>query len=716
MDVHFDEYDPLQLSMIEDDEDDNEWIYHSSDRDTVLAETLPVKASCAIRKRSVPGTLRQAPMKVPSHRIVLHFDLDCFYAQVEMIRNPELRNTPLGIQQKSIVVTCNYVARECGVTKLMSLRDAKERCPQLVLVSGEDLTHYREISYKVTELLERHCPLVERLGFDENFMDVTDMVEAKLKLEPLDSDFSVSGHIYNQQSLDTGAEDHRRLAVGSHIAAQLRAALHAKLGLTGCAGVATSKLLAKLVSGTFKPNQQTTLLPESIAELMSSQTGLRKVPGIGHRTAQRLQALGLSSVRDLQCFPLAALEKEFGGVVAQRLHSLSLGLDEAPVTPSGPPQSLSDEDSFKKVSTETEVSEKIKELLCSLLDRMHKDGRQPGTIRLTIRRFSATNKWFSRESRQCPIPNPIGKKILSGSQDAETSLVIIALKLFRKMIEKNTPFHLTLINVCFCNLQARGTTSKGSIQSFFTQRSPEKAEFQEQSRLGYTVVNTSLGDPELVCGIETVMSDSKPPRTRPVSPPPGVDPTMFLQLPDYIQRELRSNAPPAASPGPPWQKTHTITAPDQAEQAWMFQQHPLSRENLECEFKDSFAHLHWDVGEVDIDSRHNQPRAQMAHNKREPSGLQCSFRDEAAGEKCGDEIALKAKPEFDFPPNVDPRVFSELPAELQRELLSEWRQQKPVSKIPATKTLGRNRPAKETKNTTAKSTQANNLLKYFKPC
>lgn len=69
------------------------------------------------------------------------------------------------------------------------------------------------------------------------------------------------------------------LALGSHIAAELREAIHSKLGLTGCAGIATNKLLAKLVSGTFKPNQQTTLLPENISDIMDSLSSLRKIPG-----------------------------------------------------------------------------------------------------------------------------------------------------------------------------------------------------------------------------------------------------------------------------------------------------------------------------------------------------------------------------------------------------------------------------------------------------
>lgn len=156
------------------------------------------------------------------------------------------------------------------------------------------------------EFLMSYCPMVERLGFDENFMDVTEMVEKRLQ-ETHISDVTFSGHIYRHDcewrclqalylpynniariesdvtllsALDVVVdEDNCRLAIGSVIAAELRRAIYNTLGLTGCAGIANNKLLAKLVSGTFKPNQQTTLLPYSTAELMSSLTGLLRVPG-----------------------------------------------------------------------------------------------------------------------------------------------------------------------------------------------------------------------------------------------------------------------------------------------------------------------------------------------------------------------------------------------------------------------------------------------------
>ncbi|XP_043834697.1 DNA polymerase iota isoform X6 [Dromiciops gliroides] len=365
------------------------------------------------------------PAGSASYRVIVHVDLDCFYAQVEMISHPELKGKPLGVQQKYLVVTCNYEARKLGVKKLMSVRDAKEKCPQLVLVNGEDLTRYREMSYKVTELLEEFSPVVERLGFDENFVDITQTVEKRL--HQLQSDdysvVAVSGHVYNNQSVNLNDILHVRLLIGSQIAAEMREAIFNQLGLTGCAGVASNKLLSKLVSGTFKPNQQTVLMPESCQDLIRSLDHIKQMPGIGYKTTKRLESLGINSVHDLQTFSPEILEKELGISVAQRIQKLSFGEDNSPVTPSGPPQSFSEEDSFKKCSSEVEAKKKIEELLASLLNRVCKDGRKPHTIRLIIRRFSS-DRHFNRESRQCPIPSHVIQKL--GTDDKIELLILKA--------------------------------------------------------------------------------------------------------------------------------------------------------------------------------------------------------------------------------------------------------------------------------------------------
>lgn len=99
-------------------------------------------------------------------------DYDCFYAQVLEHKNPALKNQPLGVRQKNILATCNYNARRLGVRKLMLASEAKRLCPDLVLVNGEDLTPFRDVSKILFNFLRSHSwnNKVERLGFDEVFM------------------------------------------------------------------------------------------------------------------------------------------------------------------------------------------------------------------------------------------------------------------------------------------------------------------------------------------------------------------------------------------------------------------------------------------------------------------------------------------------------------------------------------------------------------------
>ncbi|XP_026974346.1 DNA polymerase iota isoform X2 [Sagmatias obliquidens] len=487
---------------------------------------------------------------------------------------------PWWVQQKFLVVTCNYEARELGVKKLMNVRDAKEKCPQLVLVNGEDLTRYREVSYKVTELLEEFSPVVERLGFDENFVDLTEMVEKRLEQLQRDepSALTVSGHVYGNQPINLHDILHIRLLIGSQIAAEMREAMYNQLGLTGCAGVASNKLLAKLVSGIFKPNQQTLLLPESSQDLIHSLNHIKKMPGIGYKTTKRLEALGISSVRDLQTFSSKILERELGISVAQRIQKLSFGEDNSPVTPSGPPQSFSEEDSFKKCSSEVEAKNKIEELLASLLNRVCQDGRKPHTIRLIIRRYSS-EKHYSRESRQCPIPSHIiqklgidikskdsvrnasqlQKKQNYGNYDVMTPMVDVLMKLFRNMVNVKMPFHLTLLSVCFCNLKALNTAKKGTIDYYLT---PSLSTTSRSGKHSFKMKDTHMEDFSkdketnwdlLPTGkIESTRTGESPSDTTSFSKekdsnefplsslPAGIDQEVFKQLPVDIQEEILS--------------------------------------------------------------------------------------------------------------------------------------------------------------------------------
>ncbi|XP_076101758.1 DNA polymerase iota-like [Mytilus galloprovincialis] len=481
-------------------EDDTEWTNPFYEQDSMHSNHVEPPQSKKKRSNTCNAVCTESDVyisKLKHTRTIIHIDIDCFYAQVEMIRNPKLRDKPLGIQQKYIVVTCNYKAREFGVTKLMTLKDAKEKCPQLVLVNGEDLTHYREMSYKISEFLQKYTPNVERLGFDENYLDVSEMVKQRIISRCQGTE--VKGHTYGSNeeedtTIDTVQCDcgcQERLIVGSEIANDIRSALYDELGVTCCAGISYNKLLSKLVGEQHKPNQQTTLFPHQTQTFMSSMKKASKIPGIGSTTSKKLARLGIVSVLHLQEIPVADLIPEIGESQAFTNKQLSYGIDDSPIVPYGRPQTISDEDSFKNCRTVPDVRSKASQLLQSLLQRLKEDGRIVQTIRLSIRKLTADKQWTNRESRQCPVPNHVATKIIQGKTDLILpELEKLVLALFMKLVDTNTPFHLTLMNIAFCNLADK---PKNSIQNFL---SPTKSETLSKNKTEKQTAENGITDSE----------------------------------------------------------------------------------------------------------------------------------------------------------------------------------------------------------------------------
>ncbi|XP_067886756.1 DNA polymerase iota isoform X2 [Heterodontus francisci] len=661
-----------------------------------------------------------------------------------MIRNPEFKGMPLAVHQKHLVVTCNYEARKYGLHKVMSVSEAIDKYPEVILISGEDLTPYREISYKITELLEEFSPLVERLGLDENFVDVTKLVEERLQRFGTSghrANLFVSGHVYDNQELNTADARHVRLALGSHIAVEMRTAIYNKVGLTGGAGIAPNKLLAKLVSGTFKPNQQTTLLPESIRDCMGSLMHPIQVPGIGPRTARRLEFLGISTIHDLQTFPLDLLEKVLGIFAAQRIHRLSFGEDVSSVISRGPPQSISDEDTFRRCSSLDEIRMKIKALLINLLIRLQKDGRVSRTIRLTIRRSSAANRWFNRESRQCPVPNQLMQKMNTVADDTVTPLVDILMKLFQKMVDIRFQFYVSLLNVCFSNLVQPTLSSpvRGSIGFYLTQKSPGKVDGSPNGKVRRQLLRQWKGSDDADLGEDAAgplqdtgnyresiseMSDSVSPANSSLTfpnfnLPPEIDLDVFKELPTNIQKEIIAGASPS--------KDHlkcNINKEQSIEKAlckgsFMFrsltedQRKLLVPSDTDCNptisHSDTYHHLDFHSSTQDNPETQqeqkvvNDKAASMQDYQPPCDTLQSSNVDP---KRSTDQSSAP------IPSNVDPKVFSELPAELQNELLTDWKQKMTVSKVNVAKQASKVRPNTKAKHP-KKTSKSNSILKYF---
>ncbi|KAF2470586.1 DNA/RNA polymerase [Lindgomyces ingoldianus] len=291
---------------------------------------------------SIPRRRRLIKRQLDS--IIIHFD--CFYASVFEAETPALKSVPLAVQQKQIVVTCNYEARRRGLHKLQLITDAKRICPDVVIVLGEDLTRFRNASKELYAFLKNFSwnSKVERLGFDEAskpflfsqqipyvFMDVSDIVDYNLGLvsqHDLETSFfclskndptagftfdasQCAGRTYpdgdgsnDKLCVDAsqfGTDALRlRLHLGSHLAEHLRHQLHSQKGYTCTVGVSTNKLLSKLVGSLHKPDDQTTLLPpyvpnpdtDHLDNVTSFIDGheIGKIPGIGFKLAQKLRA------------------------------------------------------------------------------------------------------------------------------------------------------------------------------------------------------------------------------------------------------------------------------------------------------------------------------------------------------------------------------------------------------------------------------------------
>ncbi|XP_071526754.1 DNA polymerase iota-like isoform X2 [Panulirus ornatus] len=399
-----------------------------------------------------------------------------------MVRNPSLRDKPLGIKQKNLMVTCNYVARSLGVKKSMWIKEAIEILPDMIFVDGSDLTHYRQFSAEISAVAHTFTPLVERLGLDENFVDITEVVEDYITSKRTE----VEGHIYGDKKPDQvnqgdpcGCGCRKRLIAGTHIARELRQQILETTGITCCAGIAHNKLLAKLVSGYYKPNQQTVIFPWQVHDIMSSLNLTRSIPGIGSVTYRTLEDIGILTVQELQNATISLLKSKFDDETSQRLKDLSFGIDETPVRKSGRPQSIGLEDAFRKVTSIDEVRRKYSTLLERLLKLLADDGRIPASVKVSVRKFDNVKKFGHRETRQVSISSSLFTMgVGKANENTKSSLMTQVMSLFHKMVDTSKNFHLTLIGVAFTKFVERAADDK-SISKFFSKRVRENTVDQD---------------------------------------------------------------------------------------------------------------------------------------------------------------------------------------------------------------------------------------------
>lgn len=435
-------------------------------------------------------------------RAIIHLDVDCFYAQVEMVRHPEFKGKPLGVQQKNIVVTSNYAARQYGIKKLMLVEEALTLCPGLVLVRGEDLTNYRKASAEISEILLSYTPLVERLGLDESFIDVSAIVdrwsschnpEGVTDENAGEKNVERYGKVFGATEEECPCGCHLRLRIAMKIAAEMRERILKHVGLTCSAGIAHNKLLAKLASSLHKPNDQTLVYPWAAAALLSRIGSVAKIPGIGAKTLGLLASKDIQTVDDLRRISLEELESRVGGDLSKKLKDNAEGIDETIVKPSGRPNSIGLEDGCSNVSLVGEVESRLSALLRRLIELANEDGRIPLALKITVRKNDPTKSGTGskRETRQCALPQHLLPSDKSGWYD-NAKILALAMKLFHRAVDVTKPFHLTLLGVAFTKFEER-MSGRSSITSFLRKQVAVQSVLDISSEGGAS--DTSIGSP-----------------------------------------------------------------------------------------------------------------------------------------------------------------------------------------------------------------------------
>ena len=303
--------------------------------------------------------------------MILHLDMDAFFASVELMDNPDLQGKPLvvsGHSARSVVATACYEARRFGIHSAMPLFQALKLCPHLQVVKG-NRDRYKEISAKVFSICRDYSPLVEQVSIDEGYLDVT------------------------------GCE--RIFGSPVVIAETLRRRVANEVGLTASVGVAPLKFVAKIASDMNKPNGIFVVSPETLDDFLKGLS-VKKVPGVGKQSMVLLEALGIHTLGDVRGVPKSVLIKKMGQA-GGRLFALAHGQDMGTVSPEpSEVKSISCESTLEKDTTDPRF---VHTRLLSQADEVACELRRKGLFarRVTLK---LTFGDFRRITRQTTLEHP----------------------------------------------------------------------------------------------------------------------------------------------------------------------------------------------------------------------------------------------------------------------------------------------------------------------
>lgn len=347
---------------------------------------------------SLAGTAMSMP------RTIFHIDLDAFFVAVERVKDPSLIGKPVivgGLAGRGVVSTASYEARKFGVHSAMPIGLARHLCPQAVYLPP-DFDRYMAVSRQFRGIIDRYSPFVEQTSVDEAYVDMT------------------------------GTE--RLHGPPTEAARQIKKQVRHEAKVTASIGIASNKLVAKVATNESKPDGLL-LVPHGTEAEFLAPLPLRKLPGLGPKTEEALQSLGLKTLGELAQVPETALRLALGPHATSSLRARAAGVDSSPVVTDWEAKSISNEVTFERDVTDTR---QLHSMLLGLSEkvggRLRKSGQRARNVQIRVRYSD-----FSTITRQVTLPAHI---------DGDAAVYSHAKHLLETALrERNAPVRLIGVGV-----------------------------------------------------------------------------------------------------------------------------------------------------------------------------------------------------------------------------------------------------------------------------
>ncbi len=312
-------------------------------------------------------------------RVIVHVDMDAFFAAIEQRDNPELRGKPVvvgadpkGGRGRGVVSTCSYEARSYGIHSAQPISQAYRLCPQAVYlpVRGE---RYEEVSRDVRQILSEFTPVIEPVSIDEAFLDVSGTV-----------------HLFGGKRA---------------LAEKLQARIEEQTGLTASLGVAPNKMVAKIASDMRKPRGLVIVEPDEVESFLRPLP-VGKLWGVGEKTERALKALGIRTIGDLADADRDGLARRFGKY-GPELWELAHGRDERPVETSEEVKSVGNEHTFEQDTADPELIASTLMRLCEKVAQRLREGGWRGrtvTTKVRLADFTTLSRARTLERHMDSVP------------------------------------------------------------------------------------------------------------------------------------------------------------------------------------------------------------------------------------------------------------------------------------------------------------------------